>query len=392
MSLSLADIDFLRSDRAAGFLARYAECDFAPANTLPLLMRLRKELDQRQASAILSTLRLRQRAEAKFPRKAALMLFTEAGLQQASGPLARAYRARLLSARSLLDCCCGLGADSLAFAENGLSVLGLDLDPVCIAIARHNAEALQLAAGFQVADVRQPLPAGYDCIFFDPARRDEQGRRLHHVERYQPPLSCLRSWQAGQIVVKLSPAVDLRQLAEYGGAVEFISVAGRLTEALLWLGQPAAPPFATKLTADGALHYRPEKRPAAALSEPRAWLFEPDPAILRARLVQNLALDLNATMLDPTIAYLTADSASDSPWGRYWRILDWMPFQLKRLRRYLQAHNVGRVTVKKRGFAMLPEELSARLRLKGGGESRTLALTLCRGKPIVMVCEDRGFG
>ena len=122
------------------------------------------------------------------------------------------------------------------------------------------------------------------------------------------------------------------------------------------------------------------------ITTPRNWLFEPDPAVLRAGLVQDLAIDLNATMLDETIAYLTMDERSETPWGRYWKILDWMPFQLKRLRRYLIEHGVGHVTVKKRGFPMTPEELIARLRLRQGDLSRILVMTRHHGKPVVIIC------
>lgn len=72
--------------------------------------------------------------------------------------------------------------------------------------------------------------------------------------------------------------------------------------------------------------------------------------------------------------------------------LDWMPFQLKRLRRYLAHRGVGRLTVKKRGFPMSPEELIARLRLKDGRESRVLVMTRHRGQPIAIICREPTIG
>ena len=351
-------------------MASYADCDISESNTLLLLTTLRKSLSLTEAAAVLTTLRLRRRAVTKFPRFARDMLFTEAGLQQASHPLARRYRAGLVNSSNVLDICCGIGGDSLAFASAGKDVLGLDIDPVRIAIARHNAVAMGLSAAFQVADAARAIPQGFGCIFFDPGRRDRQGRRIRHVEQYLPPLSLVRGWQADEIIVKLSPAVDLQQLASYGGQVEFISTKGQLTEALLWLHQPSSPPRATLLTDDGARHLTRDHPADIEIASPRAWLFEADPAVLRAGLVQDLAQELDAAMIDETIAYLTMDARVETPWGRYWQILDWMPFQLKRLRRYLIERGVGRVTVKKRGFAMTPDELIARLRLRDGDEAR----------------------
>lgn len=392
MALTLEDIEFLRGDRARDLLAAFADSDLTDANTLPLLTRLRQQLSPREASAVLQTLRLREKAKTKFPRCASSMLFTDDALQQASHPATRRYRSRIIDARSLLDLCCGIGSDTLAFTAAGGQALGLDIDPVRIAIARHNAEVMHLDARFEFADVRTSIPAGYDCIFFDPARRDEQGRRIRDVERYLPPLSLVKDWRAEEICVKLSPAVDRRQLESYGGCLEFISVAGDLSEALLWLRRPNAPPFATKL-ADGAVYHLYQRAgDPAAIAPPRRWLAEPDPAVLRAGLVQVLAQDLNATMLDDSIAYLTTDERIATPWARYWAVLDWMPFQLKRLRRYLAERGVHKVTVKKRGFAMPPEQLIRQLRLKKGSEARVLVMTRHRGQPIVIICREPSFG
>ena len=392
MALSLDDITFLRSERGRQFLAAYADSDTSESNTLRLLTTLRKSLSLTEASALLTTLRLRKRAAAKFPRFARDMLFTDAGLQQASHPAVRRYRAGLVESGNVLDVCCGIGGDSLALAAAGKQVLGLDIDPARIAIARHNAAAMGHRAAFQVADGARPLPPGFGCIFFDPGRRDPQGRRIHQVEQYRPPLSLVRAWRANEIIVKLSPAVDLQQLAAYPGQLEFISAQGQLIEALLWLHLPPAPPRATRLTESGVFHLTGGDPAPVEIAAPKAWLFEPDPAVLRAGLVQRLAQDLDAAMIDETIAYLTMDTRVESPWGRYWKILDWMPFQLKRLRRYLMERGVGRVTVKRRGFAMTPEELISRLRLRHGDESRVLVMTRCSGKPVVIVCAPFEFG
>ena len=388
MPLSLDDIAFLQTDRARARLHAHANDDLSDANALRLLTTLRLKLSPQQAAAVLTTLRLRKRARAKFPRQAQRLLFTDAGLQQASAYLARQYRARCFESPRVLDLCCGIGADSLALAAAGRQVLGLDIDPVAIAVARHNAAVLQRPARFAVADIRAGIPAGYEAIFFDPARRDEQGRRIHHVERYHPPLSLVSRWRAREVAVKLSPGVDLRQIAGYGGALEFISVAGSLSEALLWLHRPPAPPMATLLRDDEAQQMRRIDDAAVDITAPRGWLLEPDPSVLRAGLVQSLARKLDATMLDQRIAYLTADCSRATPWARCWRILDWLPFQLKRLRRHLRARGIGRVTVKKRGFAMSPQELIARLRLDGKGGHCVLVMTRCRGQPIAILCAE----
>jgi hypothetical protein len=103
--------------------------------------------------------------------------------------------------------------------------------------------------------------------------------------------------------------------------------------------------------------------------------------------VADLALELGGAQLDPEIAYITTDEKPDSLWVRAWEILDWMPFNVKKLRAYLREQGVGTVTVKKRGTAVTPEELIAKLKLNGSG-SRTIVLTRCQGEHIMIICRD----
>ncbi len=385
MAFTLEDVTFLSSPAGEVLLTRLAGEDLSEANTLRLVTALRRDHDAPQAGTALALARLRLKAVDKFGPDALRLFFTPDALEQASDPRIRRYRAVAAAGRTLVDAGCGIGADSLALAAAGADVLGLDLDPVRVVMARLNAAALGLPARFDVADIRAGLPLS-DMAFFDPARRDDSGRRLHDVEAYAPPLSTVRGWSQPDILVKLSPGLELTQIESYRGKVEFISVDGDLKEATLRLG--GAPGMqATLLTADEVLTWPAGEPVEPRLSEPRGWLLEPDPALLRAGLVTDAALAWNAAQLDDTIAYLTADERPETPWMRGWRVLDWLPFGVKALRSYLRERNVGRVTVKKRGTAVTPDSLIPQLRLKGD-ETRTLVLTRARGRQIVLICEE----
>lgn len=387
--LTLETLKALQSPAVQAALAALALEDLSDAQTLRLLTRLRRDFVPELAGAILEQARLRQRGQAKFGVDAAALFYMADALEQASDPLVRRYRALKLAGAQVIDAGCGMGADSLAFAAAGCCVLGLDLDPVRVAIAQHNAAQLGLSdrVRFQVHDLRTGLPETAEAIFFDPARRDTAGRRIHDVEAYEPPLSLMRQWQADRILAKLSPGVDLVQLRTYPGLLEFISVAGDLKEALLWLNEPVGR-RATLLSDTDTLNWQAEDLAPRPLSAPLAWLVEPDPALLRAGLVQQVAAVFDGYLLDETIAYFTCAEKPRSAWLRAWRILDWMPFHVKRLRSVLREQDVGQITVKKRGSALTPEELMRQLRLKGGTQSRTLVLTRHAGNPIVLICAD----
>src|SRR5690625_5696303 len=101
----------------------------------------KKGIDPELAAAVLTQSRLRAKAHAKFGELAAGMLFTPAGLEQATRlPVAahHAQRYRAADARHIADLTCGIGADATAFGAWGGDVLAPDHDEATAAMATGN--------------------------------------------------------------------------------------------------------------------------------------------------------------------------------------------------------------------------------------------------------------
>lgn len=387
--LTLADLDFLTSTSGEALLAHLATCDLSPKNHLMLVSLLRKTYSMPQVSSALTLAQTRLRAVGKFGDMANQLFFTPDALEQASDPRIRAYRAKRFDAQIVTDFCCGVGADSLALAQSAKQVIGIDNDPVRIAMARLNAKILGIHnIEFILDDVTTHKLSSGNTFFYDPARRDDAVGRLFGVEQYLPPLSTIHRWGGHFGAVKLAPGVDLDELRGYIGSVEFISVMGELKEAVLWLDGVSSP-IATRIT-DGEIYHWSlssllgDEKP---LSPPLGWLIEPDPSLIRAGLVQDVAEKWGLFMLDETIAYLTGDHHPQNDWARAWKIWDWMPFNIKKLRAYLRERNIGRITVKKRGSPITPEELIAQTKPKGENAC-TVVLTRHLGNPIIIICAE----
>jgi hypothetical protein len=379
--------------------ALQAAASLAPseANFLGHFQALSRRFPPELARAALETAILRQAAAAKFPL-AERMYFTREALEQASASTVSTYRAkRYHPFERLIDLGCSIGGDTLSLAVVA-PTLGVDRDPLRLAMARANAHATGIAASaeFLQADLGVSLPlflASHSlsfALFFDPARR-VGGRRIFTVREYQPPLSIIDQWlpRCPALGIKLSPGVDLAELAGYDAEIEFISLNGELKEAVLWFGPlKSTGRRATILPGPYALTSPPHQTGVQSnhrlIREPQAYLYEPDPAVLRAGLVTTLAQQLDAAQLDPNIAYLTAAQSLPTPFARCWIIEGWFPFQIKRLRAYLRERGIGQVVVKKRGSPIEPEALIHDLRLTGDLEC-TIFLTHLRGRPIVII-------
>ncbi len=121
----------------------------------------------------------------------------------------------------------------------------------------------------------------------------------------------------------------------------------------------------------------PEVGPVGAV------LYEPDGAVIRAGLVGQVAALVDGRLVDPTIAYVTSDRTVRTPLATGYAVEDVVPFQLKTLRTMLRDRGVGRLTIKKRGTAVEPEQLRRQLRLEGDGEA-TIVLTRIGGRQSVL--------
>jgi hypothetical protein len=305
------------------------------------------------ARAALETAILRQEGQAKFMH-ARQMYFTREALEQASAGEVSAYRSqRYRGFKYLADLGCSVGGDSLALAALA-PTLGLDIDPLRLQMARANARGagFEEQTWFVQADLTHSLVIRTEKslgVFFDPARRAE-GKRMFSVEEYRPPLSLVQGWlpRFPAIGVKISPGVDLAELSSYEAEIEFISLRGELKEAVLWFG-PLKTAVRRASLLPGSHTLAVERLPAVHTSgeaelpvgAPRAFLYEPDPAIIRAGLVAELGRQLEAMQLDASIAYLTADVQVETPFARSWEVEDWFPFGLKRLRAYLRSRGIG---------------------------------------------------
>ncbi len=390
-------LEFLLSPAGQAAAAALSDDDLAPSAHLATAERLRATLGSETAGAVLELAQLRQRARAKFSR-ADVMFFTRDGLEQATAePVAshRATRFAAAGAKVVADLGCGIGGDALALARAGAVVAAVDLAWEHVVLARANAAVYSVADRLLPvwADLLQLSPLAVDAFFFDPARRTPTGpqhapgRRLWSVEAYRPPLSLIDAWRSTvpHGAAKISPGVDYAELPPVA-EVEFVSLRGEVKEAVLWYGdlRGAAGRRATLLPGGETL----TNLEAGDLTviAPRAWLHEPDGAIIRAHLVGQLAARLSATLIDPEIAYLTGDTPLDSPLARSYRLQDYFPFSLKRLRGYLRERGVGSVTIKKRGSPLDPDVLRQALRLHGEAH-RTIFLTHVMGRPTVLIAD-----
>jgi hypothetical protein len=377
----LTEADALRSDRA---------------ETLTALTRLRRSATPEQSAAAWEMSELRKRGEVKFGLLAAQMYFVREALEQASGQKAAGYHASRLAASgavSVSDLGGGIGGDALAFAHAGLRVTLYESDPVRAAFAEENA---RVWGRDDKITVRQSdfteAKIDTDAAWLDPARRQNR-RRVSDPEEYTPPLSWLYELAASgvnSIGVKLSPAIDHALAEPFGAELEFISESGECREALLWLGHARSGHLlsATLITPSGpqTLTGTADERGSWTAPTGSRYLYEPDPAVIRAHLVGTLAAQIDAAPVDPQIAYLLGSTYHSTIFADAYEVLDQFPYGKKRLQDALTARDIGRVIIKKRGFPQEPDDIRKSLKLRGTKEMIVILARVGKGHTVFFCC------
>lgn len=372
------------------------------AQAMALSERLRRDgFEADLVAAALTQSRLRARAHDKLGEFADGMLFTPAGLEQATRLVVAAQHARRFVAagtRRVADLTCGLGADAMAFAGVGLPVLAVDADETTAALATVNLRHFPEAEVRHGDGLALDLAAeGVDGVYADPARRTGTGTRVFDPAAYAPPLDAVLAVRerVPALGLKLGPGVPHSALPEDAEA-QWVSVDGDVVELGLWFGPlaPQGPGRSALLLGSGggsALLRAGEAStgahpPVGALG---AYLYEPDGAVIRAGLVAEVAAEVQGRLVDRTIAYVTSDALHATPFATAYRVLDDLPFGLKRLRAYLRERDVGALTIKKRGTAVVPEQLRRQLDLRGSVPA-TIVLTRVAGQQQVLLVEPVG--
>jgi SAM-dependent methyltransferase len=353
-----------------------------PVRTATVLRR--GDLSAAHAAAALTQVELRRRAVSKFGSDAARMFFTPEGLEQATRARVAAHRASrvaMASPASVLDLGCGIGGDLVALASAGLTVAGVDRSPICVEVARANLAALGLGGAVQEASADEVDLSVFDVVFADPARRTAAGR-VFDAEGWSPPWPFVVSLLSRPSTVKVAPGIP-HSLVPEGVEAEWISDEGEVKEAALWSPQLATVRRRATVIGRGGLATLTDEDPSAELvREVGAYLYEPDGAVIRAGLVGAVAAGVGGGLLDEHIAYVTSDEGFTTPYARAYEVLERLPFREKQLRAALRERDIGRITIKKRGVNVNPDDLRNRLSaagaLSGSGEA-TLVLTRAAG-------------
>lgn len=313
----------------------------------------------------------------KFQTKAFLAC-DRLALEQSTAKDIGTYKAKLFpKASSIDDLCCGMGGDSF-FLSTETEVRGYDLSPERVDMYRFNTRAMGFERKAKIADVRS-IENRSEYFTIDSARREKLGDSQRNFSELTPTFSEIleiaEHYRGG--IAKLPPGYPTE---EFPADVETAYLGSRndCRECLVLFGEMMRHPGkvrAVAIDASGEAHewlsdFSLSEMPELSTGPLREFLAEPIPVLVRSHLFSEIALKTSptASLVSPGIAYVTSSTPLDKFAFHNYRVLGSVPLSTGKVKALLKAHDIGKLTLKKRGVEIVPEAEIKRLSPKGSEE------------------------
>lgn len=380
-------LNFFYSLEGRKILEKYKNIDERELHNLPFVLHHKKDMPFRPELVTLLT--LRHKAKDKFT-KVDEMFFTSDGLEQASDEKISEYIAKrfaevLRPKSKVSDLTCGIGGNTIFLAKY-FHVLAVDYDKTHISCAKNNSKVYGVDSNIEfICGRAEDNIRDSEAFLVDPQRLRQDKTKTRSFMNSSPNILTLLPQImkiTKNICIKISPAFDYEELKKLpaGPEVEIISEKNNNKAALLWFGNFKTCNWrATILTQKEIISFidsQVDKK--APLSEyPLSFIYEPNKAIIKAHLIDEVANRYSLHKLNPYTAFLTSDEyiKDSTEIFRVFELIDCQPFSLKALKRLLADKGITRANVTARRFPEKPENIITELKLKEGGDY-TIILTV----------------
>ena len=318
-------------------------------------------------------------------------------IEQCSSEATAQYKANLLNGNTFADLTGGLGIDTYYIDRHFQKTDYVERQTELCDLARHNFSVLntKIEVHNETAEDYLNHCEPKDCIFIDPARRDEHGRKTVSIADCTPNVADLQDLllqKAEKVMVKLSPMVDiskaleeLRQVKE----VHVVAVANECKELdfILERGYQGEIQFVcvNLLTEQPEVRFTmdEERNSSGKLAESvLKYLYEPNPAVMKAGCFKLLTQRFDVFKLHKNSnLYTSEDLISDFP-GRIFEVEGWAPYNKKVKQALLQ--EVDKASIAVRNFPLSVADLRKTLKISDGDEWFLFATTL-KGEQKILI-------
>ena len=341
-------------------------------------------------------------AKKKFPElylTAGIIYPPKLNLEQTSSEITARYKASLIKGDNAIDLTGGMGIDSYYLSLNFEIFIYCEINQELAEIALHNFEVLE-ADNIQVRpenglELLKNSTEKFNWVYADPARRDEHGGKVFKLEDCEPNIPANLNMiflHTHNVMIKTSPILDISAgINEMKNVKEIhIVAAGNEVKELLWIlrkdfkDDPVVK--TVNFEKNGSQEFSCIKtgdNEKPVFSDPEAYLYEPNAAIMKSGMFNILATETNTKKLNINSHLYTSKSLKTFP-GRSFKIAEVKQYKDSELKRYFKNKKANITT---RNFPESVEQIRKKFKIKDGGEDYVFFTTNPEEQKIVIVCK-----
>jgi len=319
-------------------------------------------------------------------------------IEQTSSEATAQYKSTLARGKSLIDLTGGFGVDSLFFARQLKQVTHCEIDKELSQIVVYNlslmgVENIRCENEDGISFLQKEM-AQYDWIYIDPSRRNEQKTKVFKLEDCQPDitlhLDTLLKY-SDKIMIKLSPFLDIHAtISKLKFIKEFHVVAlnNEVKELIVIIekgfeGQCKLKTVNIKTGKLDAFEGLFPSHAKSIFSLPKTYLYEPNSAILKAGLFNEVSFQLNLNKLHKNSHLYTSDRLIEFP-GRSFEIIAVHKYNRKQIKKDFSNKKANITT---RNFNESVAQIRKKTGIKEGGIDYLFFTTDQEDRAIMIHCK-----
>ncbi len=318
-------------------------------------------------------------------------------IEQSSSELTAKYKSELISGNSIIDLTGGFGIDTYYFAKHFKEVTHCELNHGLSEIVAHNYKQLSASIKTIAADGLAYLRKQnqhFDWIYIDPSRRNNIKGKVFLLKDCVPNVPenlTILFKHSNNILIKVSPILDISSAIselKYVKEVHVVAIENEVKELLFILekGYSSSITIKTvniKKSSIDTFDANYNSVADVTYSEPLSYLYEPNAAILKAGLFNEVSNKIKLFKIHANSHLYTSENLSDFP-GRRFKVKQQLPYIRKLLKKHLPENKANITT---RNFPETVAQIRKKTGIKDGGEHYLFFTTDIHGKHIILICE-----
>lgn len=351
----------------------------------------------------------RQKAKNKLPewvQNFDLIFPATLSLEQCSSQQTAQFKASLFSGDHLIDLSAGFGVDGIYLASQFKKTTLVEPQEQLCSILKHNIQALNRSSidviqttGVTFLESFQKNNEEKITIYIDPDRRGKQGEKLVQISDCEPNILAIKDQLldvADQIIIKLSPMLDIRKMIQVIPEIQEIIILGVQNECkeilaiiqqktikdedvtikAIQLKQEMSISFEFKLSEEKGTIPR-------IANEIQPYLYEPNPAIMKSGGFKMMSTRFNIDKIDYHSHLYTSNQYINSFPGRCFQVIDSFGFTKSEMNKKIEKG--GFYNLSTRNFPIDTDQLRKQLKIKEGGEKYLFGTTMNQ-KHLLILC------